>query len=103
VVLDLNRMFRSGLCLIDGRVGLEGVIKGRRMKPGCIILGRNPASVDAVMARVMGFDPRKIRHIVEASEHGLGSLDPAVVGSDVESHMVEFKKPKTLKANAVLK
>jgi uncharacterized protein (DUF362 family) len=45
VVLDLNRMFRSGLCLIDGRVGLEGVIKGRRRKPGCIILGRNPASL----------------------------------------------------------
>jgi len=102
VVLDLNRMFRSGLCLIDGRVGLEGVVKGRSRELGCIILGRNPASVDAVMARVMGFDPRKIRHIVEAAEHGLGSLDPVVVGGDVESHVVEFRKPKGLKANAVL-
>jgi len=102
VVLDLNRLFRSGLCLIDGRVGLEGVVKGRSRELGCIILGRNPASVDAVMARVMGFDPGKIRHIVEAAEHGLGSLDPVVVGGDVESHVVEFKKPKTLKANAVL-
>lgn len=102
VVLDLNRLFRSGLCLIDGRVGLEGVVKGRSRELGCIILGRKPASVDAVMARVMGFDPGRIRHIVEAADHGLGSLDPVVVGGDVESHVVEFRKPKTLKANAVL-
>ncbi len=102
VILDLNRMFRSGLCLIDGRVGLEGVISGNPRELGCIVLGRNPASVDAVMARAMGFDPRRIRHIVEAVGHGLGSLDPVVVGGDPESHVVEFKKPKGLKANAVL-
>ncbi len=102
VILDLNRMFRSSLCLIDGRVGLEGVISGRPRRLGCIILGRNPVSVDATMARVMGFDPERIRHIVEAERHGLGSLDPVVVGDDLESHVVEFKTPSGLKANAVL-
>jgi uncharacterized protein (DUF362 family) len=69
---------------------------------GCLILGRNPVSVDATMTRVIGFDPGKIRHIAEAARHGLGSLDPVVVGDDLESHVVEFKKPKGLKANAVL-
>jgi uncharacterized protein (DUF362 family) len=73
VILDLNRMFRSGLCLVDGRVGLEGVISGNPRRLGCIILGRNPVSVDATMARVMGFDPERIRHIVEAERHGLPS------------------------------
>jgi uncharacterized protein (DUF362 family) len=102
VILDLNRMFRSGLCLIDGRVGLEGVISGNPRELGCLILGRNPVSVDATMARVIGVDPGKVRHIVEAAEHGLGSLDPVVVGDEVESHVVEFKTPKGLKANAVL-
>ena len=102
VILDLNRMFRSSLCLIDGRVGLEGVISGSPRKLGCLILGRNPVSVDATMARVMGFDPERIRHIVEAERHGLGSLDPVVVGDDLESHVVEFKTPSGLKANAVL-
>jgi uncharacterized protein (DUF362 family) len=102
VILDLNRMFRSGLCLIDGRVGLEGVISGNSREVGCLILGRNPVSVDATMARVIGFDPGKIRHIMEAAGHGLGSLDPVVVGDDLESHVEEFKIPKGLKANAVL-
>jgi uncharacterized protein (DUF362 family) len=102
VILDLNRMFRSSLCLIDGRVGLEGVISGNPRKLGCIILGRNPVSVDATTARAMGFDPEKIRHIVEAERHGLGSLHPRVVGDDLNDSWVEFKTPSGLRANAVL-
>ncbi len=102
VILDLNRMFRSSLCLIDGRMGLEGVISGNPRSLGCVILGRNPVSVDATMARVMGFDPERIRHIVEAERHGLGSMHPEIVGDDPESHVVEFKTPSGLKSNAVL-
>ncbi len=78
------------------------MISGKPRELGCIILGRSPASVDAVMARTMGFDPRRIRHIVEAAGHGLGSLDPVVVGDDPESYVMEFRKPKGLKASAVL-
>ncbi len=103
VILDLNRMFRSSLCLIDGRVGLEGVISGNPRSLGCVILGRNPVSVDATMARVMGFDPERIRHIVEAERHGLGSMHPKVVGDDPESNVMEFKTPWGLKSNAVLR
>jgi uncharacterized protein (DUF362 family) len=102
VIQDLNDMFRSSLCLIDGRMGLEGVISGKPKSLGCIILGRNPVSVDAVMARVMGFEPETIRHIVEAEKIGLGSLNPEVVGDKVEDCRVEFKTPKGLKSNAVL-
>ncbi len=101
VILDLNNMFRSSLCLIDGRMGLEGVISGNPKELGCIILGRNPVSVDSVMTRVMGFDPEKIRHIVETAELGLGSNTPKVVGDNVEDCMVDFKKPKGLKSNAI--
>lgn len=54
------------------------------------------------MARVMGFDPERIRHIVEAERHGLGSLNPKVLGDDLGPHVVEFKTPSGLKSNAVL-
>jgi uncharacterized protein (DUF362 family) len=102
VILDLNLMFRSSLCLIDGRIGLEGVTTGNPRNFGCIILGSNPVSVDATMARAMGFDPEKIRHIFEAEKHGLGSLYPKVVGDDPESSRIEFKIPSNLRANAIL-
>ena len=95
-------MFRSSLCLIDGRMGLEGVISGKPKSLGCIILGNSPVSVDSVMARVMGFEPEKIRHVVEAEKIGLGSINPEVVGDKVEACRVEFKNPKGLKSNATL-
>jgi uncharacterized protein (DUF362 family) len=102
VILDLNRMFRSSICLIDARVGLEGVISGTPKKVGCVILGSNPVSVDATVARVMGFDPERIRHIVEAAEHGLGSMYPEVLGDDLGSQVVSFRRPSGLKQNAVV-
>jgi uncharacterized protein (DUF362 family) len=102
VILDLNRMFKSSLCLIDGRMGLEGVISGNPRNLGCVILGRNPVSVDATMARVIGFDPERIRHIVEAERHGLGSIHPEVVGDELGSYVMEFKTPSGLKSSAVL-
>jgi uncharacterized protein (DUF362 family) len=63
VILDLNTLFRCNLCLIDGRVGLEGVISVRPLRLGCVILGRNPVSVDAITTGAMGFEPTRIRHI----------------------------------------
>ena len=102
VILDLNRMFRSDLCLIDGRMGLEGVTSGNPRNMGCLILGKDPVSVDATMARAMGFAPEKIRHIVEAERYGLGSLHPDVVGDDLDSHRIMFKTPYGLKKNALI-
>ncbi len=102
VILDLNNMFRSNLCLIDGRMGLEGVISGNPKSLGCIILGRNPVSVDAVMAKVMGFEPKNIRHIVEAEKMRLGSINPDVIGDEVKDCLVEFKKPIGLNSSAIL-
>ena len=103
VILDLNRMFRSSLCLIDGRRGLEGVIEGTPRNLGCIILGRNPVSVDATMARAMCFNPEKIRHIVDAERYSLGNMHPKVIGDELTACKVEFKIPSDLKKNAVIK
>lgn len=102
VILELNDLFRSSLCLIDGRMGLEGVISGNPKELGCLILGRNPVSVDSVMARVMGFEPEKIRHIVEAEKIGLGSIRPKVLGDEIKDCVVQFKKPKDLNKNAII-
>jgi uncharacterized protein (DUF362 family) len=102
VILDLNRMFRSTLCLIDGRTGLEGVTSGTPRELGCLILGKDPASVDATMTRAMGFAPEKIRHIVEAERFGLGSMDPEIVGDNVDSYSVKFKTPSGLDGKALI-
>jgi uncharacterized protein (DUF362 family) len=102
IILDFNIMYRSRLCLIDARVGLEGVLTGNPREMGCIVLGKNPVSVDAVMARIMGFKAERIRHLVEASEFGLGSLHPEVLGNRVEDLTVKFSKHFDLDPKALL-
>jgi uncharacterized protein (DUF362 family) len=82
MALDLNRCLlygnpdgslRSGrpkryYCLIDGIVGMEGAgpMQGDAVRSNVVIGGTDPAVVDAVAARVMGFDWRKIPLIREA-------------------------------------
>jgi uncharacterized protein (DUF362 family) len=93
VVIDLNRIIQPNLCIVDARVGVEGW-NGPKTRPlGAFIMGYMPASVDATMARIMGFDPSDIRHVMEASQQGLGRIDPEVMGESVESVQVTFNQP----------
>ncbi len=93
VVVDLNRLVRPDLCIVDARVGLEGWEGPKTRRLDTFILGSRPVSVDATMARVMGFKPEKIRHLVEAEKYDLGTLNPKVLGENLESTTVKFKPP----------
>jgi len=64
VIIDLNRLLRPDLCIVDARVGLEGWAGPKTRRLNTFILGRKPVSVDATMARVMG---RKQKNMVSAA------------------------------------
>lgn len=96
VIVDLNKVIQPDLCIVDGLVGMEGVERGKLRKMGIFICGHNPASTDATLARVMGFNPKKIEHIVLATKHGLGSINPEVIGERVESVTVKFRRPSRI-------
>jgi len=102
VIVDLNRLVRPDLCIVDARVGLEGWAGPKTRRLNTFILGRKPVSVDATMARVMGFKPEKIRHLVEAEKCGLGTLNPKILGKSLKSTTVRFKSPSDLSRTALL-
>jgi hypothetical protein len=54
------------------------------------------------MARVMGFKPESIRHLVEAERNGIGSLHPNVLGDDPKLVVVKFNKPPRLSPAALV-
>lgn len=93
IIVDLNRFVQPDLCIIDARVGLEGWNGPKSRTLDAFILGHNPVSVDATMARIMGFDPKDIEHVVKSAEHDLGDMNPQVLGETVNSVMAQFKKP----------
>jgi uncharacterized protein (DUF362 family) len=94
VVIDLNQLIQPNLCIVDARVGVEGWNGPKTRQLGVFIVGQKPASVDAIMARIMGFEPREIKHVVESSQLGLGGLDPYVMGENIDSVQVSFNPPR---------
>ncbi len=93
VIVDLNRIVRPKLCIVDARVGLEGWEGPRTRLLNAFIIGRNPVSVDSTMARIMGFNPKNISKLLEAEKFDLGTLNPKVTGCSVESIKLQFNPP----------
>ena len=94
VIVDLARIIRPNLSIIDARVGIEGWNGPKTRRLDAFILGHGAVSVDATMARIMGFEPEQIRHIMNSYVYGLGTINPSVHGDSIESIVVKFKPPK---------
>ncbi len=83
VIVDINLAIKPHLCIVDGIVGMGGVqgpAFGIPIPAGVLIGGKDPVAVDALCARIIGFNPRSIKHIKLAAKAGLGSLKYRVVG-----------------------
>ncbi len=78
------------LVVLDGILGVEGdgPLNGRPKRAEILAAGTNMLEVDAVAARLMGFDPRAIEHLAIAEREGLGSIDPGIVGEAPRAHFL---------------
>ncbi len=94
VIVDLARIIRPNLCIIDARIGVERWNGPKTRRLDAFIVGHGIVSVDATMARIMGFEPQQIRHIMDSHDYDLGTIDPAILGESIESIAVKFKPPK---------
>jgi uncharacterized protein (DUF362 family) len=74
-LLAIQREIHSGLfCVMDGTTAGDGT-GPRIMKPvqkDVILAASDQVAIDAVAAKIMGFDPMSIRYIALAHEAGLG-------------------------------
>jgi uncharacterized protein (DUF362 family) len=99
----LAGVIRHDLIVVDGVVAMEGngPLIGTPRELGVIVAGDNPVSVDAVCAKMMGYDTSEIEYLVKAHEKGLGEIDLdalEVVGADWERLAQGFERPYSLKA-----
>ena len=97
------------LAIIDGIESMGGgegpwVEAARRISPGVLVAGRNPANTDAVAMAVMGFDPAAVRGQAPfeesdnfmdfAEEMGVGSRDLSrieVRGASIQDARFDFR------------
>lgn len=103
-IVDLNLIRLPDFTVIDGVIGEERSSPrvGRAVDSQVVIAGRNIASVDAVGAYIMGFNPRAIPHIRMAAEVGIGPIDIAQIqvinGSilsqaEIDRMVIQFNSP----------
>jgi uncharacterized protein (DUF362 family) len=96
-LLYMQRELHPGVfSVMDGTVCGNGA-GPRTMKPvaaNIILAGGDSVAIDAVAARIMGFDPMKIPYIRMAHERGLGKgelREIEIVGDDVSALDLGFK------------
>jgi len=79
VIANLNTLLRPDLCVVDGIVGKDS--RGPK-RVGVLMMSNDPVACDTVAAKIMGFNPQKIRHITLSKDVGIGSMDRI----EIETH-----------------
>ncbi len=96
----LGKHCMPDLALIDGFVGMEGAgpVDGDPVGLGVSSASLHPVSLDAVMAKIMGFEPLEIGYLYYLNNWGVGVADLnkiRVVGEPVEKVYRKFKPHPT--------
>ncbi len=99
-LLAIQKEIHPGiLAVMDGTTAGDGA-GPRLMRPvvkNVILASADQVAIDAVAAKLMGFDPLSIKYIALAHEHGLGVGDPRqieLVGDDISNESWGFKVGK---------
>ena len=92
-IADINTVVKPHLCIIDATRAMEGSgpVRGSEVILNTLISGYDPVSVDSISATIMGYDPRKIEHILLAEEKGVGNIKPDIVIGNINAR--NFVKP----------
>lgn len=98
-ILDLNRIIQTKLSVVDGIVAMEGdgPINGIRNELGLMVVGSDPAAVDATCARLIGYELNELDYIQVAGQV-IGNVDPAeiqLVGTPIDEVKRVFDRPVT--------
>ncbi|MBN1798488.1 MAG: DUF362 domain-containing protein [Spirochaetales bacterium] len=71
--IDIMQTIKPALHIMDAIVGLDGgpSALGKPTPVGALLASRNPAALDAVACRMIGYKPEQIAILVRAKERGL--------------------------------
>ncbi|MCA1906157.1 MAG: DUF362 domain-containing protein [Desulfarculus sp.] len=96
MVVDVFRLRPPDLFIMDAVVGMQGngPASTELRWIGQVLAADNAVALDAVVARMMGLDPARLRFLQRARELGLGDYDPAGIELDgALAPIPEFKLP----------
>ena len=94
-IVAINKVLKPHLNIVDGIVGLGNY----PVKLNLVMAGADAFAVDYVAAKVMGYNPSRIRFLNLAISEQLGNpKDINVVGEEIEAFRANFPTENTLAA-----
>jgi len=100
-LLQIQKEIHPGIfCVTDGTIAGNGA-GPRLMQPeikNYILASGDSVAIDAVAAKMMGFDPMKLKFLALAQERGLGTANPReikIIGSDITGVDFHFRVKDT--------
>jgi len=79
-IIDLLKVVRPDMNIIDGIVGMERQeIHGRSVGANLLVAGDDFVAVDSVSTWLMGFEPGEVPHIALAERYGFGNAEPSAI------------------------
>jgi len=88
VIAFINKLITPDLIIVDGIISTGKTPK----RLDLIMAGYDPVAVDTIAAKIAGLNPKRIGHIVESNNQGVGSMDVECVGEDWQQFANKFPR-----------
>lgn len=98
LIFGLTRRFTPNLTILDAIQGMEGMgpIFGEPANAKLMLSSHNVIQLDAIGAKIMGFDQNNIRYLKEAFQYDAGFSDISEIPIKGTISHLNFKKVQTL-------
>jgi len=92
VIVALNKAMKFDLCILDGII----VSGDQPRKLDLVMASRDPVALDTAAAKIAGVNPKSIRHIMLASEEGIGNTSFIPKGINPKFFERRYPRKKSL-------
>jgi uncharacterized protein (DUF362 family)/Pyruvate/2-oxoacid:ferredoxin oxidoreductase delta subunit len=108
MLVDLFTCARPHLNIMDAIIAMEGEgpSAGKPRNVGLVLVSPDAVALDAVAARIIGLDPKRIRTIANAADRGLGRADLErieILGEKIHDIEIKNFKPSAIAAGLIEK
>ena len=87
-IVGLNLIMKFNLTILDGLI----VAGASPRKLDLIMASQDPVAIDSAVAKIMGENPKRIKHLQLAQKAGLGNINYIPKGDNPEHFKKEFPK-----------
>lgn len=104
VVVEVFRLRVPDLFIMDAVVGMEGngPASPELREIGLLLAADNAVAMDAVVARMMGLDPGRLRFLQQAKAFGLGDFDAQAIEIEGKLQVLDNFKLPPLGGDAIM-